>query len=509
MNRFTFSSIILLILFISMPGADAIAQKPEMLFFYSSDCEHCARVREDFLPGFLETYGGEIDFSELEVDENQAYLDSLHALEARARVPEEAKDYPAVYFLGTMIEGEIPIRMRLESLMKAYLANPDSLRKLHAEVMARSPETVTADDVENAQPVHMAYFYKHGCSQCGRAEEIIDWLKAEHPYLSVDVFDIAGTRSKLIAVTLGLRAGMPEDRLMSTPVFFVGDDYVLSGDISRERLSELASDYATTGAPPFWNDLTDEDLERAEGYVQNLFERFTVLAIVLAGLGDGINPCAFATILFFVSYLGMIRRTRNEVLIVGLAFAFSVFATYFVVGLGFFGIVRSLAHIELVSKIIFGGTGILCIGFGFASIHDYFKARAGNTADMALQLPGFLKRRIHATIRDKARTKSFVFGALAAGFMVSILELACTGQVYLPTITLMVRQQSGALPYVYLLLYNICFIIPLLLVFGFVYFGMSSKIIARVMESRVGTVKLILAAVFFILGGLLLWTVLA
>ena len=104
---------------------------------------------------------------------------------------------------------------------------------------------------------------------------------------------------------------------------------------------------------------------------------------------------------------------------------------------------------------------------------------------------------------------SFVIGAFAAGFMVSILELACTGQVYLPTITLMVRQGEGALPYVYLLLYNVCFIIPLLAVFGFVYFGMSSKGLAKVMEKRVGTVKLLLALVFFILGVLLIWTVLS
>ncbi len=90
--------------------------------------------------------------------------------------------------------------------------------------------------------------------------------------------------------------------------------------------------------------------------------------------------------------------------------------------------------------------------------------------------------------------------------MVSILEFACTGQVYLPTITFMVGvegMKSSAI--LYLLLYNIFFILPLLLVFAVVYFGVSSQAISRIMESKVGTVKLILACVFFAVGGLLFW----
>ena len=127
---------------------------------------------------------------------------------------------------------------------------------------------------------------------------------------------------------------------------------------------------------------------------------------------------------------------------------------------------------------------------------------------MLLQMPAFLKDQVRGIIRKEVRLNRYIVAALATGFVVSILELACTGQVYLPTITLMVRQEGGkALAVFYLLLYNVCFILPLLVVFGVVYFGVSSRSISKLMESRVGTVKLALAMVFFILGGLLLWTV--
>ena len=177
-------------------------------------------------------------------------------------------------------------------------------------------------------------------------------------------------------------------------------------------------------------------------------------------------------------------------------------------GLGFFKFVESFTNIELIAKIIFGGTAVLCIVFGLLSIRDYTLAKAGKTSDMSLQLPTFLKRRIHMTIREKAKREGIIAGALIAGFMVSLLELACTGQVYLPTITFMVGMSGfTAQAILYLLLYNICFIIPLLVVFGIVYFGVSSNTIAKVMEKKVGAVKLVLAGVFFSVGALLILAV--
>jgi cytochrome c biogenesis protein CcdA/thiol-disulfide isomerase/thioredoxin len=476
--------------------------KPMMLFFFSKDCENCAAIKKEFLPGFLKKYGTSFRFMELDVS-NPANYDSLLAMESRVRLPEAEKDYPAVYFMGAMLEGEIPVCTKLEPLVRAWLANPDSLEALDREVMSRKPEVLKSETGAGGKPVHLAYFYKQGCKKCSRMKEIIAWLEKNHPNLHIESFDIAEKRSKLLATALGVRCRLPRERLMSTPSFFVGSEYVLEENITRETLSDLAAKYGKTGAEPYWNTLSPDELARADKLIAETFNSLALVAIALAALGDGVNPCAFATILFFISYLTMLGRKKKEILMVGLAFAFAVFITYFLVGLGFLGALKHAAHIEILSKIIFGGTAVLCWVFGVLSISDYFKVRAGNTSEMSLQLPGFLKRRIHATIREKARARGLVAGALVAGFTVSLLEFACTGQVYLPTITYMVSRKAEALGY--LLFYNIMFILPLLAVFGAVYFGVSSKAVAQIMESRVGTVKLVLAAVFFIVGALLFW----
>jgi len=53
---------------------------------------------------------------------------------------------------------------------------------------------------------------------------------------------------------------------------------------------------------------------------------------------------------------------------------------------------------------------------------------------MTLRIPLALRRRINSIVRQGAQARAFVPVAFVTGFAVSIIELACTGQVYLPTI---------------------------------------------------------------------------
>ncbi len=482
---------------------DAV-KKPRMLFFYSNFCSHCETIKKEFLPGFLKKYGERFDFVELDVS-NAAAFDSLIAIESRLNFPEAEKDYPAVYFMGKLVEGEIPVGTKLEPLVRAWIAKADSFEAAERVVMARKP-VLTPTKVEGfAKPVHIAYFFKQGCKHCSRAKEIVTWLERNRPNVRVESFDIAEKKNKLMAAALGLRSGVPHDKLMTTPVFFVGNDFLLEENISQSSLTQLVDRHTPSGTEPYWNSLPPDELKNAEAAITETFDSIALAAIALAALGDGVNPCAFATIIFFVSYLTMLGRKRREIFIVGMSFALAVYLTYFGVGLGFLNVMKRAANLELLSKIIFGATAVLCWVFGILSVADYFKARAGKTADMTLQLPAFLKKRIHTTIREKARSRSLIAGALIAGFTISILEFACTGQVYLPTITYMASLKAKAVGY--LLFYNALFIAPLLVVFGAVYFGASSQAVAKLMERRVGAVKLVLACVFFVVGALLFWAV--
>ena len=119
---------------------------------------------------------------------------------------------------------------------------------------------------------------------------------------------------------------------------------------------------------------------------------------------------------------------------------------------------------------------------------------------MVLQLPRFFKLKIHKTIRKQVRTTALIGGSLLLGVLVSIFELACTGQVYFPVIAYLVRLGKDPRAYLYLLLYNSGFIVPLLLVFLIIYFGISLGVIVAFFQRSIKLAKLGLAFLFLTLA---------
>jgi cytochrome c biogenesis protein CcdA len=227
---------------------------------------------------------------------------------------------------------------------------------------------------------------------------------------------------------------------------------------------------------------------------------------MVAGLVDGVNPCAFATIIFLISYLAFVGRHRREVLLAGLAFTAAVLITYLTIGIGLFQFLHRLSFLNQVAQIVYLLVAVLVIILGIISLYDYHRIRRGHKpGEMKLQLPLFLKRRIHDTIRRRSRSRNLVLGAFITGAIVSVLELACTGQVYLPTIVF-VTGVSGLKThaFLYLLLYNLLFILPLVIVFLLSYVGVSSAQLAAAVEAHLDRVKLALGLFFLLLGGFLI-----
>jgi hypothetical protein len=144
------------------------------------------------------------------------------------------------------------------------------------------------------------------------------------------------------------------------------------------------------------------------------------------------------------------------------------------------------------------------------SFLDFFKARQGEIGDMSLNLPHSLRMRINAVIRRGRKSQAFIAGAFFTGIVVSFLELACTGQVYLPTIIFVVsRPELRVRAFAFLLLYNLLFILPLVVVFILAYYGTGSKQLTRFLQQRAATVKLGMALLFAALAAWLTLSIVA
>jgi len=485
-----------------IPGGAQEAVRPDtirglqarILVFVSDECEVCAEVKAEVLDSLGQKFGDALVARYLSI-EDPAYYDLLVALEVQ--FGDENNDVPVVFVGDRVLGGPFEVREELEGLVRGCLAGEgcDFPTLTISEDRAEIPE--------QTHTVYVAYFHRPGCKACDRANYMLRNLLRIYPNLEIRRFDTTVKENIEIQEALAEWLQVPEAQRLSTPSLLIGETYLVEEGITDRAVRDLIVRYQREPGEPPW----ERAQRMREGARNRLIERFRSLgplAVIAAGLLDGINPCAFATILFFISYLALVGRSGRDLLYVGGAFGAAVFVTYFLVGLGIFHFVQSLDAFSLIGRIVYLAIAALAFVLGGLSLWDFLKVRRGQAGEMALQLPQFLKRRIHKTIREKTRTRRFVLAAFLAGAIVSLLELACTGQVYLPTIVFVVgvpELRTHALAY--LALYNLMFIVPLGIVFGLTYFGTTSGQLAGAMKRHLGLVKLLTAGLFFGLGGLL------
>jgi cytochrome c biogenesis protein CcdA len=457
---------------------------------------------ENVLPPLVEKYGEQLEILSVEISDSVNYVIYLEAIKLFEVTPTR-QGVPALYIADTHLVGLDEIKDELPGLIKenfkqggvSYPAIP-GLADLTDGVVE---QTEPAETVKDAAPIYLVYFYQVGCRDCDRVKGDLDYLKSKYPQLVVEEYNVRdeGTLSEW----LGERAGVPASRRLTAPTVFVGDDYLLEQDLEASTLEELFEKYTPGGAERAWENW-EETAEQAEQSIVERFKSWGVLPVVSAGLLDGLNPCAFATLVFFVSYLSISGRKGKEILTVGAAFTFGVFLAYMLVGLGFYHVLGMFDDLlTTLGRWVYGLTAVFCLALAVFSLLDYVKARRGDVGDMSLNLPHGLRMRINATIRKSRKSQAFVAAAFATGIVVSFLELACTGQVYLPTIILIMSMPDlKAQAALYLFIYNVLFVVPLVVVFVMAYYGTGARQLSDFLQRRASTVKLGMACLFFGLG---------
>jgi cytochrome c biogenesis protein CcdA len=503
-------SFILVLFALGFPGwvLEVEAQEPvvRILLFHSPTCPHCEIVINDVLPGIQEKYGDQIEIKLLDTSDpyNHGLLVSL---EDAAEIPPEKRGVPMMFVGPTVMVGSLSIEGNLEEVIDKYLAEggtdypiAEALLVPPTPGLAATPQPTLTAQAEN-HPVHIAYFYEIGCQECDRVTYDLNYLQSKYPNLVVETFDVQ--KDAALSEWLGEQYGVPEEKRLTTPSVFLGQDYLLDTEINVKSLEALVEKYSQTGAEAMWEDFGEEEASEAR---TSLIERLgspALLTVLGTGLANGLNPCALATIVFFISYLAFSGRKGREVLFVGIAFTLGVFLTYLLAG---FGLLRLLEPLDAMRSDLRGwisGLGaLLCLVLAFISFRDYFTARRGRPEDVSLRLPKALQRQVHRIIRENSNVRAFVLVAFVIGFVISIILLTCTSPLYVGVLFLIrdvPELRSSA--YLYILLYNLAFITPLVFIFLLTYFGTTSEQLARVIGRHTGTIKLLTTGLFLVLAG--------
>lgn len=353
---------------------------------------------------------------------------------------------------------------------------------------------LTAGGQTKTLPV-VEYYGELGCAHCDDFTDTIlpEAEKKSGVFVSLAAYDILSAdgyeRCEQRLADLGYEFTI-------FPVLIIGNNAYQGNSAIEENLLPELQYYAKHGE--FRPKVIDDNGVEEERHRM----RLAFLPIFLAGLIDGINPCAFATLLFFISFVSLRGRTKRETALFGLLFAAGIFIAYFFIGLGLFNLLRvsvNFTLIRLVLKIVVSAvTAVFCA----LTIRDVILLRKGKASDMSLQLPKSVTRKIHASIRSGAGSAAFAAGVFGTGLFVAVLELACTGQIYFPTIAFMIQTDVTLLGIGSLFLYNIAFIVPLLAVLAVVLFGIRHEKVASFFKDHMGAAKIAMAVLFAALAAL-------
>ena len=328
-------------------------------------------------------------------------------------------------------------------------------------------------------PTGGTVFYNEACSDCATylRDELLPALSAANvtPVVVKDYINRPAYRQELRGLNDGL--GIPFD-LQSHLATFVRDARItvfeghVPASLIRESLSladrsdrllihqDSMGGVVAYGAWAFGGEPQHYPLGTplsvyASWYAANgggAREAPVLLPLVLTtGFVDGLNPCAFAVLLFFVSFLYVSRRPRVEVARIGLLYVFAVFLAYLLIGLGLLLAVTVSEDPHLIARV----AGVLVIALGAFVLFQPFFPRIPNP----FHTPAFAWKRIRARMQQGTQP-----AAAVAGFLVGLCTFPCSGGIYVAVLGLLAAQTTYWEGLGYLYLYNLAFVLPLLLI---------------------------------------------
>lgn len=219
----------------------------------------------------------------------------------------------------------------------------------------------------------------------------------------------------------------------------------------------------------------------------------TLGIVAITAAIDSINPCAIGVLILMLSVLLAAKRSVGRMLYLGFLYISAIFVVYFLAGLGLIYFLSSipLAITEYISITV----GILIIGAGILEIKDYFWYGQG----FSLAIPGVFANKIH-----KYSTKTTALGIIFLGAFVSAVELPCTGAPYLAIITLL-SQYFDFTALLLLILYNIIFVAPLIVILLMVSFGTKLYEVKKWKQTNKGYMRLLIGLLLVAMGWLLIF----
>ncbi len=353
--------------------------------------------------------------------------------------------------------------------------------------------TRISDLIASEPPGHVTvyFFYNEYCGECQKALEFIgnqsppSGFRARHPDVIIRSFDIANNPDNMqLFQQFNDRYGVP---LSPVPAVFTGEWEIMGNENIQAHLDEIVTSEESnlTAGNPF-------TLPQIPSFSVNGVQELTVPIVITAALVDGLNPCALAVLLFLLVTIVSVG-SRKRMLQVGLTYIGAVFLFYFLSGLGVFAFVQ----VSGIPRIFSTVAAIVAIIVGLLMIKEAAYPGRGLLLAIPESKKGAITRYIH---------ESTIPAAFVLGILVGIFELPCTGGIYLAILSMITSKMTSAAGLPLLVLYNVAFVVPLLLTLAIVYFGIPPERLENWRNEQRFMIRLLMGLFMIGIGIIVLWS---
>jgi len=338
----------------------------------------------------------------------------------------------------------------------------------------------------------LVLFYEDGCPHCSRIESFLERIEPDYPQLNIVRYEIHDSDAHDLLDSLLSAYGA---KLGAVPIIFVGDVAIvadtfyglpdspitLGGRTAEMRLQQVISEAIDANTP--------SPLRRAETTTgSGLTGKLTFPAVILAAAADSVNPCTFAVLVLLLGTL-LVAGKKGKMWQAGLAFIAAIYLSYFLMGIGIFSAIQA-AGVQRPFILAVSGLAIL---LGLWNTKDYFAYGKWFTIEVPKRWRPLVKKITGSVVS--------VPGAFAVGILDSLFLLPCSSGPYIAILALLSKTTSRSHGIGLLLLYNLIFILPLLIITLAVNFGYTTTARAeRWRSARLGKLHLISGIIMLLLG---------
>ncbi len=491
-------NLILILLFFSLFFRDLkpvfAQEKIEIYFFWGQGCPHCA-AEKPFLEKMKQKYPQLVvkDFEVYYNYQNQELFEKV----AKA-YNTQAYGVPTTFIGKEFIIGfgsENTTGQEIENLIKSCL---ETYCPSPAEILAaggidkwqppkppeqlllpppQSPSLPTAPPQEQSlkeiiqeSKICIHYFIKDQCPQCQNLSTFLEDIAKKYQ-IDFKIYNVSENKeNQQLYQKLQEFYGLS---FSGFPMVFLGDSYLIGNKSIKENIEKviLRCKKETCPCPveqikqtlkqiPAPSTFTPEEKKEIKislfGKEIKISSQSSMLFLgIILGSADGINPCMFSVLLFLLTYLLAIG-SKKKAIKVGLVFALGVFVIYFLFMLGMINLISLIGVIQKIKIIV----AIFAFIASLILIKDFFAYGKG----ISLEIPESAKPTIEKLIK-----KGTIPSAILLAILSSLVELPCTAGIPLVYTTLLA--QRGGAYILYLVWYNIFFVLPLLIIIAGVAFA--------------------------------------